>query len=74
MRAEDRDLYLVRPVEESFPLLPDAPMDVELVSLDSELATAGRQAERALHGRTQPTRYFSLELRARLLDRYRSAP
>lgn len=70
MRAEDRDLHLVAPVDERFEPMSDAPLDVELVALDSELGAAGRQAGRALHGRTQPTRYYSMELRARLLARF----
>jgi RNA polymerase sigma factor (sigma-70 family) len=45
-------------------------IDADLVRLDVELRAAGRQAERALHGRTQPTRWFSQELRARLLADY----
>ena len=68
MRTENRYLYLVQPDEEVLEPQPEGPMDVDLMALDSELATAGRQARRALHGRTQPTRYFTLQLRARLLE------
>jgi hypothetical protein len=71
MPTENRYLYLVRPEEEESALevVPDGPLDVELVGLDSELAAAGRQARVALQGRTQPTRYYTLQLRARLLER-----
>jgi hypothetical protein len=68
MRPEDRALYLVRPADEGHEA-PETLLDVELVALDSELDAAGGQARRSLHGRTQPTRYFSIELRARLLGR-----
>lgn len=69
MRAEDRALYLVGPADEGYEV-QDTLLDVDLVALDSELDAAGVQARRALHGRTQPTRYFSIELRARLLARF----
>ncbi len=70
MRTENRYLYLVRPEEDSgLEVVPDGPLDVELVGLDSDLAAAGRQARVALQGRTQPTRYYTLQLRARLLER-----
>jgi RNA polymerase sigma factor (sigma-70 family) len=42
-------------------------IDADLLRLDTELRAAGRQAARTMHGRTQPTRWFSQELRARLL-------
>jgi hypothetical protein len=70
MPTENRYLYLVRPEEESsLEVVLDGPIDVELVGLDSELAAAGRQARVALQGRTQPTRYYTLQLRAYLLER-----
>lgn len=69
MRADDRYLHLLGPLDDGFEVMPDAPLDIDLVALDAELAAAGRQAGRALHGRTQPTRYFSMELRGRLLAR-----
>ena len=43
--------------------------DAGLAALDAELAAAGAQARRALHGRTQPTRVYSVDLRAWLLGR-----
>ena len=46
-------------------------LDADLVSIDSALRAAGRQAERSLRGRTQPTRWFAIELRTLLLDRLR---
>ena len=69
MRAEDRALYLVGPADEGHEVA-DTLLDVDLVALDSELEAAGVQARRALQGRTQPTRYFSIELRAQLLARF----
>jgi hypothetical protein len=45
----------------------DLPFDADLEALDAELDAAGTQARRALHGRTQPTRVFGNDLRARLL-------
>ena len=44
------------------------PIDVELEALDAELESAGARARRTLNGSRQPTRYFSLELRAELLE------
>ena len=70
MRSDDRYLHLLGPLEEGFEPMPDAPLDIDLVAVDAELGAAGRQAGRALHGRTQPTRYYSMELRARLLSRF----
>jgi hypothetical protein len=43
------------------------PIDVELEALDAELDAAGARARRTLNGQTQPTRYFALLLRERLL-------
>jgi len=43
------------------------PLDARLESLDAELEAAGIQARRSLQGRTQPTRFFSIGLRERLL-------
>jgi hypothetical protein len=48
----------------------DLPFDADLESLDLELATAGVQARRMLFGRSQPTRVFSNQLRARLLETF----
>ncbi len=45
----------------------DLPFDADLETLDEELSAAGDQARRMLYGRSQPTRLFSNELRARLL-------
>lgn len=47
-------------------------LDADLVSVDAELRAAGRQAERMLRSRTQPTRWFSIGLRDRLLGRLRA--
>ncbi|MGH2897745.1 MAG: hypothetical protein ACRDMZ_03660, partial [Solirubrobacteraceae bacterium] len=46
---------------------PLPPLDADLLPLDEELAAAGAHARRMLHGRTQPTRVFSAELRDRLI-------
>ena len=43
------------------------PLDVRLESLDAELRAAGARARLAVQGSTQPTRYFSQNLRARVL-------
>ena len=48
----------------------DLPFDADLESLDLELAAAGAQARRMLYGRSQPTRVFSNQLRARLLESF----
>lgn len=47
----------------------DLPFDADLETLDAELGEAGDQARRMLYGRTQPTRVFSNQLRARLLGK-----
>ena len=47
--------------------------DAGLQALHAELAAAGTHARRALHGRTQPTRVYSVTLRARLLERFGAA-
>jgi outer membrane biosynthesis protein TonB len=49
------------------------PIDADLQALDAELDEAGVQARRMLHGRSQPTRYFSVDLRARLASAYGAA-
>ena len=46
---------------------PGTVVDADLVRLDAELRAAGRQAERTMRGRTQPTRWYTLDLRERLL-------
>jgi hypothetical protein len=48
----------------------DIPIAAELRPLDAELAESGVRARRMLHGRTQPTNYFAMDLRARLLAAY----
>jgi hypothetical protein len=66
MRPEDRRASLGwTPVGEDTPL--DVPLEAGLTTIDAELESAGAQARRALHGRTQPTRLFSNDLRDRLL-------
>lgn len=52
---------------------PGTIMDADLVRLDADLRAAGRQAERTMRGRTQPTRWYSMELRARLLRQFEHA-
>jgi len=71
MRAERRRLTLVWAAE---PVEPagDEPVDAALASVERQLRDAGRLAERALSGRTQPTRWYSQELRSRLLAAYAS--
>ena len=44
------------------------PLDVRLEALDAELRAAGARARAAGRGSTQPTRYFSQQLRSRLLS------
>jgi hypothetical protein len=46
----------------------DPPFDADLEALDRELEEAGQQARRMLFGRSHPTRVFSNQLRAWLLD------
>jgi hypothetical protein len=46
----------------------DLPFDSDLEVLDQELEEAGQQARRMLYGRSHPTRVFSIQLRAWLLD------
>jgi hypothetical protein len=52
----------------------DVPIDVDLAALDADLTAAGAHARRSLYGRTQPTRVFSVDARARLLGRLSSQP
>jgi hypothetical protein len=53
----------------SGPSVP-VPLDIELEGLDTELEAAGTRARRTLNGHRQPTRYFSIELRRQLLERF----
>jgi hypothetical protein len=46
------------------------PIASSLRPLDAELAESGVRARRMLYGRTQPTNYFAIDLRARLLGAY----
>jgi hypothetical protein len=48
----------------------DIPIAAELRPLDAELEESGVRARQMLHGRTQPTNYFAMDLRARLLGAY----
>jgi hypothetical protein len=48
----------------------DIPIAAELQPLDAELSESGIRARHMLHGRTQPTNYFAMDLRARLLGTY----
>lgn len=43
------------------------PLDVELEALDTQLAAAGARARLAARGTTQPTRFFTQQLRATVL-------
>ena len=43
------------------------PLDVELERLEAELRAAGARARLAGYGVTQPTRFFSQQLRSRLI-------
>jgi hypothetical protein len=44
------------------------PLDVRLEALDAELRAAGTRARAAGRGSTQPTRYFSQQLRSRVVS------
>ena len=48
----------------------DFPIAADLRPLDAELEESGVRARRMLYGRTQPTNYFAMGLRARLLGAY----
>lgn len=48
---------------------PGALIDADVVHLEAALRAAGQQAALMLRGRTQPTRWFSIELRSRLIAR-----
>lgn len=50
------------------------PLDVNLGSLDRDLTAAGLLARAAGRGSTQPTRYFTQQLRARALEALSSHP
>ena len=67
MRPDDRraDMLGARGGDDQMP-----PLDMDLTDLDRELGEAGAQASRSLHGRTQPTRVFSNQLRSRMLAAY----
>jgi hypothetical protein len=73
MRPERRHLELVRPLDGFEPEVVEVRVEAALGALDTELTAAGRQAERVLRGRTQPTRWYSLDLRSRLLAAAASA-
>ena len=49
------------------------PLPIDLRALDAELEQSGMRARMMLHGRTQPTRYFAIDLRTRLLSDYATA-
>jgi hypothetical protein len=48
----------------------EIPLDTDLHALDDELLSAGAQARRQLHGSTQPTRLYTVDLRARLMGAF----
>jgi hypothetical protein len=52
----------------------DLPFDAALEALDLELEEAGQQGRRMLYGRSQPTRVFSNQLRAWLVNPAPVAP
>ena len=64
MRPDD----LIDPAETDADALVLLPVDLR--PLDAELEQSGARARLMLHGRTQPTRYFVIDLRARLLSDY----
>lgn len=43
-------------------------LDAALLRIDADLRAAGRHASVSLRSRTQPTRWFAIGLRARLLE------
>ncbi|HUG30718.1 MAG TPA: hypothetical protein VMQ65_09445 [Candidatus Limnocylindria bacterium] len=67
MRPEDRRADMLGSLggDDQMP-----PLDMDLTGLDAELNEAGAQASRSLHGRTQPTRVFSSQLRSRMVGAY----
>ena len=67
MRPEDV-LVTARSTASAVPV----PIDVEVEALEAELDAAGARARRTLNGQRQPTRYFSLGLRAELFDMFES--
>jgi hypothetical protein len=66
MRLED----VIAPMDEAD--TPLVGLGVDLQPLDAELLQSGERARQMLSGRTQPTRYFVMDLRARLLRTYAS--
>jgi hypothetical protein len=66
MRPDDRGPGFDEPVDGGL----DLPFDADLEALHAELDAAGTQARGALHGRTQPTRVFGNDLRARLVGSF----
>ena len=63
MRPDDR--FPTEPVDGI-----EIPLDTDLHALDAELDEAGVQARRRLHGSTQPTRLYTVDLRARLMGAF----
>lgn len=49
-------------------------LDADLLRIDAALKAAGRQAGLMLRGRTQPTRWYEMGLRDRLVGRPRTTP
>ena len=68
MRPSDRGTRWIPPVDGGFNLL-----DADLETLDAELEAAGAHARKALHGQTQPTRFFAGRLRGQLLASFEAA-
>ena len=66
MRLED----VIAPMDEAD--TPLVGLGADLQPLDAELRQSGERARQMLSGRTQPTRYFVMDLRARLLRTYAS--
>ena len=62
MRPDDRF-----PTDDMMHTGMELPFDADLEALDAELDAAGVNARRSLHGRSQPTRVYSANLRASLV-------
>lgn len=65
--ATERSLRHSRSTQAS--AMPGVLIDADLVPLEAALRAAGQQAALMLRGRTQPTHWFSIELRSRLIGR-----
>ena len=68
MRPDDRQATGADEMDAGADLQLDVPLDADVHGLDEQLRAAGEHARRSHHGRTQPTRVFTVDLRSRLLD------